>query len=139
MAQQDTTNSDNPMLKVFAITILADDLDASVAWYKKAFGAPVANQDDDACAFRFSNIIINVLLASEGADLVKPRQIGGRDAGKRFQITVNITDLDAHLETLKDKGVEILNGPEVKPWGIRCFTMEDPGGHVWEIAESTSK
>ena len=31
-------------------------------------------------------------------------------------------------------GVEFLNGPVDRPWGIRTASFRDPGGHVWEIA-----
>jgi catechol 2,3-dioxygenase-like lactoylglutathione lyase family enzyme len=35
---------------------------------------------------------------------------------------------------LADRGVELLNGPMDRPWGIRTASFRDPGGHIWEIA-----
>ena len=31
-------------------------------------------------------------------------------------------------------GVELLNGPMDRPWGIRTASFKDPAGHIWEIA-----
>jgi uncharacterized glyoxalase superfamily protein PhnB len=36
---------------------------------------------------------------------------------------------------LKDRGVELLNGPMDRPWGIRTACFKDPAGHIWEIAK----
>ena len=37
-------------------------------------------------------------------------------------------------DELKSRGVELLNGPIDRPWGIRTASFRDPGGHIWEIA-----
>jgi lactoylglutathione lyase len=36
---------------------------------------------------------------------------------------------------LTARGVELLNGPIDRPWGIRTASFIDPGGHIWEIAK----
>ena len=38
-------------------------------------------------------------------------------------------------ETLQARGVELLNGPMDRPWGIRTASFRDPGGYIWEIAK----
>ena len=57
-----------------------------------------------------------------------------RDAGVRFQFTLGVDDVDAMCEELKKRGVDLLNGPLDRPWGIRTASFRDPGGHIWEIA-----
>lgn len=57
-----------------------------------------------------------------------------RDAGVRFQFTLFVDDVDAMFEELKERGVDLLNGPMDRPWGIRTASFRDPGGHIWEIA-----
>jgi uncharacterized glyoxalase superfamily protein PhnB len=45
-----------------------------------------------------------------------------------------VDDVDATAAELKRRGVELLNGPTDRPWGIRTASFPDPGGHIWEIA-----
>jgi uncharacterized glyoxalase superfamily protein PhnB len=52
----------------------------------------------------------------------------------RFQLTLEVDDVDAMCDELRARGVELLNGPIDRPWGIRTASFRDPGGHIWEIA-----
>jgi uncharacterized glyoxalase superfamily protein PhnB len=36
---------------------------------------------------------------------------------------------------LARRGVELLNGPLDREWGMRTASFTDPDGHIWEIAE----
>jgi uncharacterized glyoxalase superfamily protein PhnB len=45
-----------------------------------------------------------------------------------------VDNVDAVVENLKVRGVELLNGPMDRSWGIRTTSFRDPGGHIWEIA-----
>ncbi|WKX16140.1 glyoxalase/bleomycin resistance/extradiol dioxygenase family protein [Streptomyces sp. NL15-2K] len=57
------------------------------------------------------------------------------EAGARFQITIEVEDVDAVCEKLAERGVKLRNGPQDRPWGIRTASFADPSGHVWEIAK----
>jgi lactoylglutathione lyase len=46
-----------------------------------------------------------------------------------------VDDVDAVCADLIARGVELLNGPMDRPWGIRTASFMDPGGHIWEIAK----
>ena len=39
------------------------------------------------------------------------------------------------VETLRSRGVAMLNGPIDRPWGKRTAAFLDPSGTVWEIAQ----
>ena len=43
-------------------------------------------------------------------------------------------DVDATVDELKSRGVELLSGPMDRPWGTRTASFRDPGGHIWEVA-----
>jgi uncharacterized glyoxalase superfamily protein PhnB len=45
-----------------------------------------------------------------------------------------VDDTDAACERLRSRGVELLNGPIDRPWGLRTAAFADPDGHIWEIA-----
>ncbi len=38
-------------------------------------------------------------------------------------------------QELSNRGVELLNGPIDREWGMRTAAFEDPDGHVWEVAQ----
>jgi uncharacterized glyoxalase superfamily protein PhnB len=88
----------------------------------------------DRCArFRFGETLINLLRASEAPSLVAPATVAPREAGVRHEFTLGVEDVDQVSDELKSRGVELLNGPMDRPWGIRTASFRDPGGHIWEI------
>ena len=48
--------------------------------------------------------------------------------------TVRVPNVDQVCGKLKTLGVQLLNGPQDRPWGRRTTAFADPAGHVWELA-----
>jgi catechol 2,3-dioxygenase-like lactoylglutathione lyase family enzyme len=119
---------------IAAITLFVEDLEAAKRFYREVFELPVAFEDDSSTVFRFGETLVNLLKASEAPGLVEPATVATRDNGVRFQFTLDVDDVDAMCEDLKERGVDLLNGPMDRPWGIRTASFRDPGGHIWEIA-----
>jgi len=119
---------------IFAVTLFVEDLDAARRFYGDVFGLPVAFEDDNSAVFDFGNTIINLLKATEAPGLIEPAAVAPIDAGARAQFTIQVEDVDAMCAELAKRGVELLNGPIDRPWGIRTASFRDPGGHIWEIA-----
>ena len=119
---------------ISAITAFVEDLDVAKRFYGEIFGLPVVFEDDASAVFNFGNTIINLLKTEAAHDLIAPAAVAGRDAGARIQFTIEVDDVDATCTQLVERGVELLNGPIDRPWGIRTASFRDPGGHIWEIA-----
>ncbi len=119
---------------IFAMTIFAEDLAATKAFYQKVFGLPVHYEDEVSCVFLFGETMINVLQVSEAPDLITPVPVADPAAGARSQITLMVDDVDAKVAELTALGVEFVNGPMDRPWGIRTALFRDPAGTLWEIA-----
>jgi catechol 2,3-dioxygenase-like lactoylglutathione lyase family enzyme len=117
-----------------AITLFVEDLQASKTFYGEVFGLPVMYEDDNSAVFEFENTLINLLKTTAAVALIEPAAVASRDAGARAQFTVGVDDVDAMCAELAKRGVELLNGPLDRPWGIRTASFRDPGGHIWEIA-----
>jgi catechol 2,3-dioxygenase-like lactoylglutathione lyase family enzyme len=117
-----------------AITLFVEDLQASKKFYGEVFGLPVMYEDDNSAVFEFENTLINLLKTTAAVELIEPAVVASRDAGARAQLTLAVDDVDAMCAELADRGVELLNGPMDRPWGIRTASFRDPGGHIWEIA-----
>ncbi len=117
-----------------AITLFVEDLEAATQFYREVFGLPVKFEDDDSAVFDFGNTIINLLKTTAARELIDPAAVAGREAGSRLQLTIQVDDVDATSAELATRGVELLNGPMDRPWGIRTASFTDPGGHIWEVA-----
>ncbi len=118
-----------------AITMFTEDLDRAKRFYQDVFGFPVAWEDDNSAVFKLDNTIINLLKIPAAHELIDPGIVAGPDAGARFQLTVGVDDVDAVCAELASRGVQLLNGPMNRPWGIRTASFTDPSGHIWEIAQ----
>ena len=97
-------------------------------------GFPLHFEDGNSAVFRFGDTLVNLLDADEAPSLVAPAAVATPGAGVRFQFTLGVDDVDAMAAELASRGVELLNGPMDRPWGIRTASFRDPGGHIWEIA-----
>ena len=120
---------------ISAITLFVEDLDAAKRFYEQVFGLPVVFADDESAAFPFGATIVNLLQASAATELIAPAQVAPREAGARLQFTLQVEDVDAMCAELTARGVELLNGPGDRPWGLRTASFRDPGGHIWEITK----
>ena len=119
---------------VGAITMFVDDPKRSKEFYARVFGASAIYEDENSVAFEFEKLIVNLLAERAAPELIEPTPVAGRETGERFQLTIWVEDADAVVEQLRSAGVELLNGPIDRPWGLRTAAFADPDGHVWEVA-----
>lgn len=117
-----------------AITLFVEDLERAKLFYRRVFGLDVFFEDANSAVFKFGATLINLLKVDVARDLVAPSAVGRSDAGARLQFTIGVDDVDATCAELQELGVDLLNGPMNRPWGIRTASFRDPGGHIWEIA-----
>ena len=120
---------------IFAITLFVEDLQTAKEFYLRVFGLPVDYEDNNSAVFKFGNTLINLLKITEADELIKPAQVANREVGSRFVFTIQVDDVDAMCTELTARGVELLNGPMDRPWGIRTASFADPGAYIWEIAK----
>src|SRR5262245_56615356 len=96
-------------------------------------------EDEHSAAFNFENTIVNLLARPAAHELVEPATVGSPDAGARLQLTIFVEDANAVVEQLGERGVELLNGPIDRAWGMRTAAFADPDGHIWEIAQQLAE
>lgn len=116
-----------------AITLFVEDLAASRHFYLEVFGVEVVFEDDTSVAFKFGDTIVNLLDVRAAPELIQPASPADPAAGSRAVISLQVEDVDATCEHLAAQGVQLLNGPMDRPWGIRTASFLDPSGHIWEI------
>ena len=125
--------------KVGAITLFVDDPLRARSFYEDVFGLAPIFEDGDSVAFRFESTIVNLLRTEAAGELIEPGVVAGAAAGSRFQLTVWVDDADAVCASLAERGVELLNGPIDRAWGMRTACFADPDGHLWEVAQELDR
>jgi lactoylglutathione lyase len=119
---------------ITAITLFVEDLGLAKSFYNRVFDIPVHFEDANSAVFLFGSTMVNLLRVDAAVELIAPAQVGDAAAGPRAQLTLTVDDVDDTCALLVGRGVQLLNGPMDRPWGIRTAAFTDPAGHVWEIA-----
>jgi len=121
--------------RVGAITLFVDDPQRSKAFYGRAFDLPPVYEDAHSVVFELENLVVNLLDRVQAPGLVAPAPVAPPQSGSSFQLTIWVDDADATCSELGTRGIELLNGPQDRPWHVRTAAFADPDGHVWEVAQ----
>jgi catechol 2,3-dioxygenase-like lactoylglutathione lyase family enzyme len=121
--------------RVFAITLFIDDLAAARRFYDTVFGMPIVHQDPTSTAYEFPNLVVNLVATENAPELITPASVGAAGTPARMMLTLQVDDVDAVCDRLREHGVPLLNGPMTRPWGPRTAAFADPSGHVWELSD----
>ncbi|MGI6083599.1 MAG: VOC family protein [Limnochordia bacterium] len=118
--------------KVEHIGIMVSDLDRSIAFYRDVLGLELIerlkNNTAEIAFFKVGDVEIE-LVAGSSAPYEKTDGIVNH-------LTFTVTDLDAALQMLKDKGVELINSEPVPIWGgMRVLFFRGPDGEKLEFFE----
>jgi catechol 2,3-dioxygenase-like lactoylglutathione lyase family enzyme len=117
------------------ITLFVGELERAKEFYVRAFELSPVYEDASSAVFRFEELLVNLLVAREAPELIEPASVGGAEGGARFMLTAPVDDVDGAVASLRGRGVDFLNGPQDRPWGVRTAAFADPDGHVWELAQ----
>jgi catechol 2,3-dioxygenase-like lactoylglutathione lyase family enzyme len=119
---------------VTAITMFIEDRARAKEFYERVFDVAAVFEDDVSIAFKFEHLVVNLLENRAAPGLIEPASVAGPEPGARFQLTISVEDTDGVCAQLAELGVELLNGPMNREWGIRTASFTDPDGHIWEVA-----
>lgn len=120
--------------RMFAVTLFVDDVQRSRRFYVDVFGMPILVEDEASVAFGFPNLVVNLVAVPAARELVEPADVGRAGTAARMMLTLDMEDVDAVCERLRELGVELLNGPIDRSWGPRTAAFADPSGHCWELS-----
>jgi catechol 2,3-dioxygenase-like lactoylglutathione lyase family enzyme len=118
----------------FAITLLVKSLPESIDFYGSKLGLDLVFSDDNSALYQAGSTFINLLIDSEGPELVGPAKPGSPSQGVSAVYTIKHPDVDAVAAQLEAAGVALLSGPIDRPWGVRTLSFQDPSGHTFEVA-----
>ena len=102
-------------------------------FYGKKLGLEFEFSDETSAIYQMGFTYINLLIESQWQELVSPAKVGDGSAVTAVY-TLRHANVDLIAEQLEAAGVELLNGPMDRPWGVRTLSFQDPDGHVFEVA-----
>jgi len=111
----------------------ANDLENTVAWYRDVLGAEIGETFEHegkmvGAAVQYGSV--EIWLSQDDFQKGEDRQ-----KGEGFRIILETDQNVDELATgIKERGGEILMGPEDQPWGVRMFAVVDPDGFKMSIS-----
>ena len=127
-------------LKLSAVmpAITANDLGASIAWYRDVMGFVVADEIEHE-GVRVAAVLnagsVQFLVAQD--DFAKGRD---RQKGVGFRLyCVSEQDVDELAATIKARGGTLDQEPTDQPWGARDLAVVDPDGFKISISSGTGQ
>lgn len=115
---------------LFAVCLLVDDFEKSLAFYRDILGLNIRDQEEG-----FANFVLEgtelAIFQKDAAVAMFPRQYMKPSGG--CLIAYKVADVSKTCEKLTKKGVIIFEGPKVTPWGQFVAYFHDPDGNIWEV------
>jgi lactoylglutathione lyase len=115
--------------------LYVDDVSASVRFYRDVVGFKEmyrfpASDEPGYVALRLDDGKIGLSSAAFPGIHGKPQR---PVTGRPFELCLEVENVDAFVETLRDAGVRVLAEPADQVWGERVAYVEDPDGNPVHI------
>lgn len=119
-------------------TVLVDDQDEALAFYRDALGFAVRDDDEIPGGDRWLTVSAPdeefPQLTLVEADTDEKRDRVGSQVADHVAFVLTTDDCRGTYETLRERGVAFHGEPRAVPWGIEV-TFEDPYGNVFDLLE----
>jgi len=112
---------------VVGTIIWTDDLDKLLDFYENVLGLTRHSRHSDFVSFRWGKFRLGIGLHK----LVK----GSSKDPYRIMINFGTKNIYPLVQQLKDKGIQLLRGPDEEHWGGIVATIEDPDGNVIQFLQ----
>jgi lactoylglutathione lyase len=132
------TEPDQGALKfVVTNTLIVDDIERSVAFYRDVLGATVLREGEPAF-LRLGNIWLTINGGGGPTD-DKPDVVATppRDPNALSNfINLRVSDIERCYELWSSRGAKFITEPKVHATELRCY-MRDPDGYLIEVGQTT--
>lgn len=122
-----------------AIGLFVRDFDKAFDFYKNIFGLRVKteNLQNKFAEFQLGNITLGLMTKDTSSKLFNAKYFESEIKEKQsFTITVKVNSVDKLFTELKERGITIISGPKIMPWGWKVMCIKDIEGYIWEICET---
>ncbi|QDZ14813.1 VOC family protein [Humibacter ginsenosidimutans] len=113
-------------MNLVSVRLITDDVDRLVAFYESVTGLSADRPAPVFAELRTPNGTIAIGHSST-AELFGPGSV--RAAENRSAIVeLLVDDVDAAFDSVRTRGVEVVQEPTTMPWGNRSLLLRDPDG-----------
>lgn len=119
--------------KLFAVCLLVDNFDKSLDFYKNILELTVNSQEGKFANFKLGETELAIFQKDE-ATAMFPKKFMGK--GGSISLAFQVPNVKKAVESLKIKGVKIIENPKKTAWGQVVAYFLDPDDNIWEISES---
>lgn len=130
------THLNKPSTMKMNAGIITADLEATKAFYQEYLNFGVSFQNDFYLLLHTPNQQAELSFLLPDHPTQKPL-FQSAFQGQGVYLTIEVEDVDAMYQELKDKGVEIKIDIRDEAWGDRHFAIEDPNGIGIDIVTYT--
>ncbi|MDE0243237.1 MAG: VOC family protein [Candidatus Kaiserbacteria bacterium] len=123
------------------ITLLVDDLQRSVSFYRDGLGLPMRSADDSSAIafFPLNGAWLSLYPREKFAETEGVGEAGTREDLPRCTIAHNVAtekEVSEVINLARSAGARIRKEPQKVFWGGYSGYFEDPDGHLWEVAHN---
>lgn len=116
---------------LFAVCLLVENFENSIKFYSEVLGLEIREQNSKFADFNINGTSLAVFEKSEATAMLPKKYM---NLGGGCVLAFEVWDVNNTCEVLKDKGVTIIEGPKVTPWGQEVAYFLDPEKNIWEIS-----
>lgn len=117
---------------------IVDDVNAALAFYRDTLGFQVKDQMGDDYAVVVVPGVLHFGIWNRGHAALAT--FGTRDAANRiplgFTIEFEVDDVDTAAKTVASAGLEVVQAPQMEPWGQKTTRAFAPSGALLGFAET---
>jgi PhnB protein len=112
--------------------IMASDLASAVAFYQKAFGFTLKEQQPEHAELYYKDQII--MLGQEGAYGSKSKSPKSSGIESPINLYIYVENVDEFHKNAVEFGAKAMGAPENMFWGDRMCRLQCPEGYLWAFA-----
>ncbi len=116
--------------KIYALCLLVENYETSLKFYKDTLGLEVNSTDTKYADFKLGETLLAIFQKDEAINMFS---IEHMKSGGGSVIAFPVENVEQTCEELKQKGIEIFEGPKKMPWGQKVAYFKDPDKNILEI------
>ena len=117
--------------KIFANCLLVNDFEKSLKFYRDTLGLEVNSNEGKFADFKLEGTSLAIFEKEEAVSMFPKEHMGN---GGGIVLGFQVENVEKACEDLKNKGVEIFEGPKKTDWGQEVAYFKDPDNNIWEIS-----
>ncbi|OGM19257.1 hypothetical protein A2685_03240 [Candidatus Woesebacteria bacterium RIFCSPHIGHO2_01_FULL_37_10] len=112
--------------------MLVKDFEKSLPFYRDILGLELNSQDGKFADFKLEGTSLAIFQKSDAVAMFPEKFMGN---GGGIVLAFQVNDVKKTCDELKNKGVEIFEGPKTTEWGQTVAYFKDPDENIWEVSQ----